>query len=86
MPGSYSWKEFTYMFSFAFSGNWRYEPVALTTINPVVCIYVFFMFLNINWLFPLNSICQFIIVMVKCYVFFEVWSEFLNDIWTSFQL
>jgi hypothetical protein len=31
-----------------------------------------------------NSITQFIFVMLKCGVLFEVWTEFLNTLWTSF--
>jgi hypothetical protein len=32
----------------------------------------------------LNSISQLIFVMVKCGVLFEVWTEFLNNMQTSF--
>jgi hypothetical protein len=32
----------------------------------------------------LNSVKQFIFIMVKCGVFFEVRTELLNIIWTSF--
>jgi hypothetical protein len=32
----------------------------------------------------LNSVNQLISVMVKCVVLFEVRTEFLNNIWTSF--
>jgi hypothetical protein len=38
------------------------------------------MSLTVNSYYFLNSIYQLIFVMVKCVVFFEVWTEFLNII------
>jgi hypothetical protein len=61
------------------SGN--YIPPALTILNSALCMYGFCMILSINGDYFRK---QLIFVMVKCYVFFEVRTQFLNIIYTSF--
>jgi hypothetical protein len=47
-------------------------------------IFVGFERLQKTAIISLNSINQLMFVMVKCYVLLEVWTEFLNIIYTSF--
>jgi hypothetical protein len=50
------------------------------------CINVFCMDLTVTAIISLNSVNQLIFVMVKCGVLFEVRTEFLNIVYTSFGL
>jgi hypothetical protein len=53
-------------------------------------VILHFVFMGLVWssvqtaIVSLNSVNQLIFVMVKCDVLFEVQTEFLNIIWTSF--
>jgi ABC-type enterochelin transport system permease subunit len=56
----------------------------LTVSNAAFCIYWFCMILTVISDYFRNNINQLTFVMVKCGVLFEVRTEFLNNIYTSF--
>jgi hypothetical protein len=60
-----------------------YPAIAYSDCSLLKSVLTWFVWLNTVTI-HINSVNQLIFVMVKCGVLFEVWTGFLNTIWTSF--